>query len=679
MTTKKEITFMALLLLGSLANAVGQTTVTFDFKNNYKEYFGFTEDVTETTPFTEDKTVIVDGVSVTLPAQGYSYTTLLGTDESYATGLRVQWGNLYFIVASAPDGEDQKPVTISVPEDKRILSVTAGGSYYVTYDVEGGTFNGSTWTDLYAKANTVHFTVNINDHTTTKGGNVTLNTLTVTYVDEDYFYVPAPSFKKAGGNINEAFTAEINVPDGTTVYYTTDGTNPEDNASATPYDAETGIDISATTTINAQATDGQGHWSSVVSVTYTFPTATTTLAQLKALPEGTYATYNNPNGFVVTGIGNGYATISDESADYMFQYALLGNLNTLVRGQKVKGMLRGTVALKEGFTQEPYARLEGAEKVGDFEIDEELVEIAAQEVTSNQLANYAGKTVTVNFKGGDANVKLPYVISWSTSIRGFGTANMTVADIPATGDKVSATGVVVEYGDHSYYLWPVERLISYIVDENDEQVVTTAHNDVRVRLNRTLQTGAWNTFVVPFDFSAKAVAEVFGEETRVAALESSDGETMTFTTTDAGITANTPCLVKPTKEVAAPVEIANVNLKQTATAEAGDDNAKLIGTYSAISLANDGHTWFLGADDALYQPDGTGIMKPLRAYFKTAEGSNARLALSIDGVTTGISQIENRQSKIDNSFDLQGRRVDSDYRGLVVVKTKDGMKKVMRQ
>lgn len=77
--------------------------------------------------------------------------------------------------------------------------------------------------------------------------------------------VPAPTFNPEGGRYENAVEVIIEVPEGCNVYYTLDGTTPDD--SKTQYTAP--IVITETTTIKAITYDTDDQTSTVVSATYT--------------------------------------------------------------------------------------------------------------------------------------------------------------------------------------------------------------------------------------------------------------------------------------------------------------------------------------------------------------------------------------------------------------------------
>lgn len=94
--------------------------------------------------------------------------------------------------------------------------------------------------------------------------------------------VAAPTFSLESGIYTSAQTLTLTPAEGTTVYYTLDGTAP--TKESTKYTAP--IAITTTTTVKAIAYDAAGNASKVVSETYTFPVACANIAAVKDLESG---------------------------------------------------------------------------------------------------------------------------------------------------------------------------------------------------------------------------------------------------------------------------------------------------------------------------------------------------------------------------------------------------------
>lgn len=113
-----------------------------------------------------------------------------------------------------------------------------------------------------------------------------IKSIAITYGDGGDTPQPAevavPAFSLAGGIYTSAQTLTLTPAEGTTVYYTLDGTEP--TKESTQYTAPIAID--KTTTVKAVAYDAAGNASKVVSETYTFPIACANIAAVKELESG---------------------------------------------------------------------------------------------------------------------------------------------------------------------------------------------------------------------------------------------------------------------------------------------------------------------------------------------------------------------------------------------------------
>lgn len=100
---------------------------------------------------------------------------------------------------------------------------------------------------------------------TLTGANVAIQVLKITYTKAGGTEVAAPTISPVSGRYTEAQTVTITGAEGTTVYYTLDGTEPTDGS--TKY--VTAFTVDKTTTVKAIAYDADDNTSSVVSVSYT--------------------------------------------------------------------------------------------------------------------------------------------------------------------------------------------------------------------------------------------------------------------------------------------------------------------------------------------------------------------------------------------------------------------------
>jgi hypothetical protein len=206
------------------------------------------------------------------------------------------------------------------------------------------------------------------------------------------------------------------------------------------------------------------------------------------------------------------------------------------------------------------------------------------------------------------------------------------------------------------------------LDEEQDNSQTLAYNNgtkANVTLTRTLQTGSYNTFAVPFSM-AKPDGWTVKE---LSSASFADGVLTLNFTNAASIVAGKPYLVKVG---------ANTNLSASAFTDVTiskdavsftSTNVDFIPTLGATTIGSEGDdaktVLFLGAGNKLYNPEALPAkMKGFRAYFQLkgdAAGKARAFRMDFgDGETTGIREMEDGKWKMENgSYDLQGRRVES--------------------
>ena len=214
------------------------------------------------------------------------------------------------------------------------------------------------------------------------------------------------------------------------------------------------------------------------------------------------------------------------------------------------------------------------------------------------------------------------------------------------------------------------------VDDNTEKLDDWDGYEADVTLTRTLQTGGWNTFALPFNLSIP-----MGWTVKELSSSSFDGEELTLNFADAtSIKAGKPYLVKVAQtnhlqgatfsgaivsKTTVPTETAAVDFvptlgKTLVSGPEGDkDNVKaVLFMATGNQLVNP-----TVVNDAEQQAS---YMKGFRAYFRLkGEAAVKARSFSLDfgDGTTGIQMIEDGRLKIENStdavYDLQGRKVQN--------------------
>jgi hypothetical protein len=204
---------------------------------------------------------------------------------------------------------------------------------------------------------------------------------------------------------------------------------------------------------------------------------------------------------------------------------------------------------------------------------------------------------------------------------------------------------------------------------------TPASEFCNVTFIRSLKPSHWNTLCVPFSVANADIATVFGAGAQVAnytgvTLNDNNYTTLNFTTTDAKIEANKPCLIKITTDPApSSYALQNVTLTTDAVsniAQTGTNTtlnksvtATMIGTYSKITVPTTDA--YVISNDNFYLVDVAVTLKAFRAYFSVpASTTNSVKALNVnvDGQTTAVEGINSDvQSISGNVYNMNGQLV----------------------
>lgn len=215
---------IAVLAVCGMANA--QTTVTFDFTGDeaYKlfGFTGFSTGDSNVGDFTENASTTSDGVTITV-----SPSTTKTPNRMWSGSLRLYGGTL----TVAAEGNNISAVKFALNSSKWGDGNTADSG-----ELEKGSWTGN--------ASQVVFTI---------AGNTQIKSIEVTLVSSDPNYVAAPAIKPATGTYYEAQEVTITAGEGTSIFYTLDGSDP--TASSAAYTAP--FTVETTTTVKAIAVKGE--------------------------------------------------------------------------------------------------------------------------------------------------------------------------------------------------------------------------------------------------------------------------------------------------------------------------------------------------------------------------------------------------------------------------------------
>ena len=214
-----------------------------------------------------------------------------------------------------------------------------------------------------------------------------------------------------------------------------------------------------------------------------------------------------------------------------------------------------------------------------------------------------------------------------------------------------------------------------------------------VTLTRTLQTGGYNTFAVPFAISSAKMTELGITAKKLAASDfNSTTGTLTLTFSSASeIEAGKPYLVKVSANVVNPT-FSGVTVSSTAVPNTETTAVNFVPTLGKALVMGDGSyasepgsVLFLGSGNKLFSPtvvndagQEASYMKGFRAYFQLKGTAASARAFNIDfgdGETTGIISVNGSGLMVngsDSCYDLLGRRIEGQptQKGVYIVNGK---------
>jgi hypothetical protein len=210
-----------------------------------------------------------------------------------------------------------------------------------------------------------------------------------------------------------------------------------------------------------------------------------------------------------------------------------------------------------------------------------------------------------------------------------------------------------------------EYYTDLLQDANNSTWITA--NDGKtasIWLGRTLQTGGWNTFAVPFDINTIPT----GWTVKKLTGASNDGSTLTLTFSDetTKIEAGKPYLVKVTATAANPTFDDVTISSDTDPTEFTDVTFVPVINPTALTK-NDKTKLFVTGGNKLTYPNTAGNINGFRAYFQLPSEQAARqFVLNFgEGDPTVVGEIQlspvNSHLSTDNEswYDLNGRKYDS--------------------
>ena len=257
--------------------------------------------------------------------------------------------------------------------------------------------------------------------------------------------------------------------EGASIYYTTDGTNPDMNS--TLYSAP--FTVSSTTTVKAKAFKTGYDASNVASATYTFPVEVASIAEFKAANSATNSTVYKITGDVTFVFENGANFYIQDATGGLLIYDNQNNdiiTRTYTEGDVISGGVCGTYTLYNGLVELVPTRDLAAASSNSGTVSPVMATIADISTNYDQLESKLVKLTDVTFTQGGtyttssaSNMTIEQNGETMQVRNVFKTLDMT---IPA-GQEADVTGFVLRYNTN-YQIAPRDNDdIEFITVEMD--------------------------------------------------------------------------------------------------------------------------------------------------------------------------------------------------------------------
>ena len=225
---------------------------------------------------------------------------------------------------------------------------------------------------------------------------------------------------------------------------------------------------------------------------------------------------------------------------------------------------------------------------------------------------------------------------------------------------------------------------------NNIDNINNINNIKNIKMRRALKKDDWNTICLPYSLTSDEISSLFGSGTKVEAFSGleynswTNSYTMKFSAATE-ITAGTPYLIKPSKDVSGniyeikdrtitctsetyvPTGISQTANNTTLTMQ-GEYNKRMITPFDVTESEN----IYLISGDKIYRVNSDVEMKGLRCYFVAKGAFSNTKVIHSDGTSTDLRLIDAKATgDTDAVYDLLGRKRDAQTKGLVI---KNGIK-----
>ena len=214
------------------------------------------------------------------------------------------------------------------------------------------------------------------------------------------------------------------------------------------------------------------------------------------------------------------------------------------------------------------------------------------------------------------------------------------------------------------------------VSLSDESYISDQASGTVNKISYTRQmSNNWGTLVLPYSLTLTG-----NESYRLYTIDKIDGEELVLSRIEGTVAAGTPCVVKRNDtEAELTFDANNAELKMEKDGKTVG-NMTFHGTYTTENV-NSGYViskdCFWNVEELNNSTVVKGVkVSPFRAWLDgNAASGPARLAMRIDGSTTGIDAIDALNDAEAEYYDLSGKRLHEPQKGVNIVRMKSGKTK----
>ena len=262
----------------------------------------------------------------------------------------------------------------------------------------------------------------------------------------------------------------------------------------------------------------------------------------------------------------------------------------------------------------------------------------------------------------------------NVALNGSTTFTMTATEAPE--EALYEAKIVVYYSDGTVAFTTGTTTVGTLVLKETEAFAAAAGTYGAVKLNRTFNAG-WNTVCLPF--AAGYATTFFGEGAKAYAFTGYENGALKFERVYS-LQAGVPYIVY-VAEAFSEKTLTNVTITDETAATVEFGGAILRGTYAPVAAGE----WTKNLDnDVIYgvTPAGkiakagaSASIKGFRAYFDLPAGAEVKAMLFDGDDATAIQRIDLDGAEDEVIYDLNGRRVNSNASGVLIINGKKVLKK----